>query len=380
MGRTNSRATAATFIYRGQLNVELSRISFLLSAMNEAFDEVDVIHLSPGIGSTEEEFERFARSFSNSRSCTRIEAARFSVLSSRKKVRAALAPDAQTIMGVGFSIGSFLPTSRCDYWCVNGIPEERLLTRDTLRDRIAVWSAWRAAKRLRPDNVVVVSEPMADLIANRIGGRSITVPNAVDRSIFRPDETVPPTYLTYQGGGSPWQGLEKLAVIWGELHKRNSALRFRVISHDERAHVLAKFIAPEAIEICSVDHEEVAGLLQEARLGFLVRARGIVNQVSWPMKLGEYLAAGAPVVVTNCGWDAQRVVERHSAGLVIEWDDPPEVSAAKIADFLNGLDGRRPDGVEDAARYLDSSAWQKLLTEQLRGLPTNQDTGISDAN
>jgi hypothetical protein len=130
---------------------------------------------------------------------------------------------------------------------------------------------------------------------------------------------------------------------------------------------LAQGLPADVIDVTSTsDHGRVAELLNEARLGFLVRAPHLVNEVAWPMKLGEYLAAGAPVVVSRCGWDAERLIEEHGAGLVIDWADPPDVSAAKIQMYLEQLGQDRPVGVEAAADALDATRWRVLLAGLLR--------------
>lgn len=356
----------ATFVYRGQLHVELSRIRFLLAATCSAFQEVDVVLLSPGVGASEAEVEDFGRSFPNVRRISFIAAERFSAARVRRDLREVISADARAVIGVGFSVGAYLPGRTCAVWCVNGIPEERLLHGDTVRNRLAVWLAWRSAGRVKASRTIVVSEPMADLIKNRCGGTPVVVPNAVDTAVFCSDPNVLPKFLTYEGGGSPWQGLDRLAAVWKELHRIDPSLRFRVITQDDRAKQLANSVPPAVVEVRSTsDHHEVAELLQEARLGFLIRAPGVVNRVSWPMKLGEYLGAGAPVVVSRCGWDAERLVETFAAGLVIDWSDAPEVTATSISRYLTAIGSGRPPGVELAAAELDAQRWIVLLREAL---------------
>ena len=366
-----------TFVYRGQLTVEQSRLEFLLAAVCRAFTEVDAVMLSPGMGATGEEFEAFARARPNVRSCTFLEAGGWRRSRGRRALRRAIADDARRIVGVGFSVASYLPRRSCRVWCVNGIPEERLLHRQGLLDRVAVRVAWRSARRCRPDLTVVVSGPMAQLMTERVGRATMVVPNTVDRSVFHADPAVQPRYLTYQGGGSPWQGLDRLAEVWRELHRLEPELRFRVVTRDHRAHVLAGDLPSEAVEVrATTDPAVVAGLLREARLGFLMRAPNLVNKVSWPMKLGEYLAAGAPVVVTRCGWDAERFVARHGAGLVAEWDTPPNRTARQILNYLDELGTDRSSGVEAAAEELDGFRWLDRLAHAMRDAVEQSDRGV----
>lgn len=362
-----AQTNRVTFVYRGQLTVEQSRLEFLLAAVCRAFTEVDTVMLSPGMGATAEEFEAFARAHPNVRRCTFLQAGRWRRGRAGRALRRVVAPDADRIVGVGFSVARYLPRRSCRVWCVNGIPEERLLHQQGLLDRAAVRVAWRNARRCRPNLTVVVSDPMATLMSRDSGGAMLVVPNTVDRSVFRADPAVPPTHLTYQGGGSPWQGLDLLAEVWRELHRLEPALRFRVVTRDPRAHVLASHLPREVVDVqAATDPAVLGGLLREARLGFLMREPNLVNEVAWPMKLGEYLSAGAPVVVTRCGWDAERLVARHGAGLVADWEASPHRTARQILHYLDELGTDRPSGVEAAAEELDELRWLDRLGHAMR--------------
>jgi glycosyltransferase involved in cell wall biosynthesis len=354
------------FVYRGQLTVERSRIEFLLGATCRAFDEVDAVMISPGLGATEAEFAAFTRSYSAVLRTSYLAGGRARWWSTRAALRRIVGDDAHAVVAVGFSAAAYVRPSAPWIWCINGIPEERLLHRPTLIQRGATRAAWWLSRRgARADLTVVVSAPMAGLVRRRMGEFAhLVVPNAVDRSVFRASER-PNTarrYLTYAGGGSPWQGLDRLALVWAALHELDPLLRFRVITTDQRAHVLTNGVPPEAIEVfaCPTPHD-VARCLQESSLGFLVREPNLVNEVSFPMKLGEYLGAGSPVVVTRCGWDVERLIERHGAGVVVDWHDSPNEIAAQIVDYMRREDPHRSDALEGAADELDMSQWIETL-------------------
>ena len=359
--------TRAVFVYRGQLGIERSRIDFLLAAVCLAFDRVDVVHLSPGLGAEGSDVEAFARRFDNVDVVTSWPAGARRIVHVRSRVARLLRDETTCLIGVGFSVTHFLPHARCDVWCVNGIPEERLETMAGFRARLFVKTAWWLARLARPRRVVVVSQPMEALVRSRLDATEILViPNAVDAGTFFTDEHTEPTYLTYLGGGSPWQGLEGLSAVWQSLHRADPSLRFRVISQDDRTRVLTIGIADDAIDLCSTaDPKEVALYLREAKLGFVFRAPDLVNSVSWPMKFGEYLASGAGVVVSRCGWDIEQMVERHGCGIVVSWQDPPDVTAGIIRNYLSAVESGRPDGVRTAARELDNQDWQRVLVNAL---------------
>ncbi|CCH72296.1 hypothetical protein BN11_1520009 [Nostocoides australiense Ben110] len=365
--RPSSPPRAVSFVYRGQLDIERSRIAFLLAAACRAFESVDVVHLSPGLGSDSEALRTFTSGFPGVRSVTTLPAGPRGALDTRRRLSRLLVPDARQVIGVGFSAGPFIP-GRLAVWCINGIPEERLLTNDSRGHRLAVQAAWKMAGRVRAGSVVVVSQPMARLAAGRLRpADTLVIPNTVDTDEFRVEAAAAPEFLTYQGGGAPWQGLERLAQVWSALHRQEPHVRFRVISRDPRTQVLADGLPDEAIEFVSADDpREVGAWLTQARLGFLYRAPNLVNEVSWPMKFGEYLAAGVPVVLSRCGWDLEGVVRRHECGMIVRWEDPPERTADLIAGYLHRLGDDRPTGLVSAVAELKHDAWLDKLASRLQ--------------
>jgi hypothetical protein len=361
-----NRISALTVVYRGQLDIERSRVDFIISAMLGLADQVDFVHLSPGIGSGEAELLEFTKRHARVRHSTFISASTRRTFAARRELRRSLRPDASTVVVVGFSAWPFAIGNDCLAWFINGIPEERLLTRRDLRSKLAVRLGWWGARMARPRTIIVVSKPMLTLVRSRLGCDSVVVvPNAVDGQTYHALDQER-QFLTYQGGGSPWQGLDRLAEVWGALHLLDPTLRFRVISRDERTRVLGRALPPEAIDFASAqDADGVNRLLAESRLGFLFRPNDVVNAVSWPMKYGEYLSAGAAVVVTDCGWDLQHHVVEHGAGIVVQWDAPAERTAAIILNYLTSPEGLSEAGVQHAALSLESGRWERVLIEAL---------------
>jgi glycosyltransferase involved in cell wall biosynthesis len=100
---------------------------------------------------------------------------------------------------------------------------------------------------------------------------------------------------------------------------------------DDRAHLLcltpdvekmrtlvdAAGIAPERVTIVSVPQREVAGHLSAADAGFLLRAPSPLNRYSQPTKLGEYLAAGLPVIVARGTGTVDALIEQAQAGVAV---------------------------------------------------------------
>jgi glycosyltransferase involved in cell wall biosynthesis len=283
-------------------------------------------------------------------------------LSDRRRPRPALT------LAVGFTSLPFARAVGAErlVWCVNGIPEERILHHDGPRQRAVAAAMWRGARLGRaPDAAVTVSQPMAELVRRRIGDMpTFVAPTVVDRSTFRARRPGPGV-LTYIGSGAPWQNLPLLAEIWSALHRLDPALRFRVVSRDDRADVLRRALPADAVEAVRADSPAaVAEQLRDTQLGFIVRRPHVVNTVAYPTKFGEYVASGVGVVTTDIGWDIAGLVRSTGCGVVLDVDEAPGCIAERVAGFLaddHSTSDALAAACDAAAAQLDRAAYIEQL-------------------
>lgn len=290
-------------------------------------------------------------------------------LADRRRERADL------VLAVGFTALPYARAVRAGrlVWCVNGVPEERLLHADDRRRRAMVEGLWRSTRvGRRPDAAVVVSRPMAGLLRDRVGDMPVAVaPTVVDRSTFRLRPPGPGA-MTYIGTGAPWQNLPMLAEIWAAMHRLDPDLRFLVVSRDERAEVLRRALPDGAVRVVAAHSPpEVAEHLRATQLGFIVRRPHLVNEVSYPTKFGEYVASGVGVVTTDIGWDIAELVRATGCGLVVDAGAGPEEVAAQVVELL--ASGRASSealtqACDAAASRLDRADHVKQLAAFLGGL------------
>jgi glycosyltransferase involved in cell wall biosynthesis len=291
------------------------------------------------------------------------------LLSDRRRTRASL------VLAIGFTSLPFARAVRAErlVWCVNGIPEERLLHHDVRRQRLTVKAMWRGARLgRRPDATVAVSHPMASLVQDRVGSMpTFVAPTVVDRSTFRLRPSGP-GMLTYIGSGAPWQDLPLLAEIWSAIHRLDPSLRFRVVSQDDRADVLRRALPPDVVESAGAqDPAAVAEQLSDSQLGFIVRRPHLVNTVSYPTKFGEYVASGVGVVTTDIGWDIGTLVRSTGCGLVLDPAESPNRMAENIVSLLSSPDATSDTltaACDGAASALDREMYVKDLGTFLAGL------------
>lgn len=101
--------------------------------------------------------------------------------------------------------------------------------------------------------------------------------------------------------------------------------------------------------------------MQEGVLGFLIREENIVNHVSFPIKFGEYLAAGLNVIVSDFNWSCADFIKKNGGGLLVDNDDI-QGSVNRIIEFYKGLDKKselKAIGLSKSLRFDNSQ--QQLI-------------------
>jgi len=129
--------------------------------------------------------------------------------------------------------------------------------------------------------------------------------------------------------------LAYVGTMTGYQHVADGALRFvaHALEVDPTVHLLALTneparlleaacaagISPRSVTARCVPQEEVSTYLIAADAGLLLREPSRMNRVSMPVKLGEYLSCGVPVIVSRMdGW-VDDVIRDGDAGLAIAW-------------------------------------------------------------
>jgi glycosyltransferase involved in cell wall biosynthesis len=365
----------ALLLYRGPFQGR--RLRFLLDAAATVHDELELVWVDPEFDP--EHPKTWARALADERPALERALEVDGAWRSAPAVMRALRrryrrPD--VLYAIGYTA---IPYARALQprrlvWVINGIPEERLLHDSSSRARAFVRAEWLAARFIaRPDLAVVVSDPMGRLVEQRIGIPWVKAPTCVDiRTFGGARDDVARTFFTYVGSGAPWQGLDLLAPIWAAIADLDPNVRFRVVSRDERTSTLASAVPADRVQVLAGSAPEIARMLWEAELAFLVRSPDIVNETSFPTKFGEYVAAGVPVVSTDVGWEIADIIRRTGCGLIVDCSRAPRAVAREVLEFRDRAraDPAVRQGCREAARALDRERWVSELGRSLERVLT----------
>jgi len=92
-----------------------------------------------------------------------------------------------------------------------------------------------------------------------------------------------------------------------------------------------------ALTVMQVPQSRVGGYLLAADAGFLLRDGSPVNRVSVPVKLGEYLAAGVPVVTSSLLEWTRDLLEGSSGSIAIDWFGIPDDARVRQVEHVLAL-------------------------------------------
>lgn len=218
------------------------------------------------------------------------------------------------------------------------------------------------------DGLSTVSDELGRVIKKLSGSEknSWTVPCAIPENTIsekNPITSSQQLLIGYLGGTAPYQHLPDLVLPFMDcLIKLNPQVKLRFITHqpDELRKIISRFAwEEEKFEIFSVAQKLVQNYLRDLDLGLLIRKKNLVNQVAQPVKVGEYLAAGVPVLAQTklsglCPLDYPGILEKEFEG------NPMGKIAEEILTWLTTTprDERSLLALESAKKL----TWEQMIT------------------
>lgn len=198
----------------------------------------------------------------------------------------------------------------------------------------AAWARQRLAAE-RAHGVTAVSEAMLSALEERYGEgvrrNSLVIPCCpeieefarwgVEREAVRRELGVQDRFVVTYLGSLAWYQMpaHSLRLFRAIKEILPKAHFFALTTQPDamRGEIDRAGIAPEDATIRSVSPQDVPRLLAASDVGLLLRQEDAVNRVASPVKCGEYLAAGIPVVISRNIGDYSRSIAESRLGTVV---------------------------------------------------------------
>jgi glycosyltransferase involved in cell wall biosynthesis len=205
-----------------------------------------------------------------------------------------------------------------------------------------VKSCERAGLR-RADQVIVLSERLRQqLLAEQLveAGRLEVIPCCTNLSLYPPatDWPSPPTTpprLVYAGSTSGLYQLEEMVRFFAILRETKPEFSFHVLTNGARSRVTQAFdhagVPQSSFCVTSVAASEVPAHLSQCHVGISFRRPTASQIAASPTKIGEYLAAGIPVVSNRGIGDVDRILAENRAGVLVDDYSHEGLAAARAS-------------------------------------------------
>lgn len=210
------------------------------------------------------------------------------------------------------------------YWVQGVIPEESFL-RHQSKVRYIVLSLIEYLSLAISSKQIFVSNEMQKYLEKKYKKKyiqSIIIPCI---SEFKDDKSdKEKDSFVYIGGMSTWQRIDKMLAIFDDIVKINSNAKLYIatLEKEQAQEYIELYLSKEnheRVEVLSLDNrEKIQSFLSTKEYGFLIREENIVNHVSSPIKLAEYLSCGVNVILSASVKSYASYIDKNAAGISLK--------------------------------------------------------------
>lgn len=139
-----------------------------------------------------------------------------------------------------------------------------------------------------------------------------------------------------------WQNISKTLKIFKEFKADKPDSFFILLTSERDMDIASEFIESIGIQsdsfiLDNVPNSEVRNYLNASDIGILLRDNHEMNKVAEPGKIGEYVACGLPIIITESTTINSKRIESSGQALTINPKDDIKVITVHIKLFLENL-------------------------------------------
>lgn len=224
-------------------------------------------------------------------------------------------------------LAKILKSKEIYYWVQGAVPEESFLRHQSKLRRRLLSAIEYAALSVADKNILVSNEMQKYLEKkhNKSYENSIIVPCVSEFSYdgFKKEKDS----FVYIGGMSAWQRIDLMLQMFNQImkFKPNAHLYIATLEKEIATQYINEHLDQayhEHVKLLSIsDRSQIAHFLSTKEYGFLIREDIVVNQVSSPIKLAEYLSCGVNVIISDAVQSYATNIENEGAGISVNSDN-----------------------------------------------------------
>ena len=176
------------------------------------------------------------------------------------------------------------------------------------------------------------------------------------RQLLRIEEKI---VLIYSGSLYAWQMFDKITDVFRILAAKSDRFYLLICTGDQTAGLFDAF-PKDSYQVMHVHNEDMYKYYSAADFGMIFRSHSIVNTVSSPVKIAEYVACQLPVIATNSIGDMQSLLGGNSDCIILAPEETAENIAEQILTIVSqpGFQIKRLNGDQreyfNRTKYIDS--------------------------
>ncbi len=222
------------------------------------------------------------------------------------------------------------------------------------------YKIWKIIERFiikEANFILVVSEP--HLKETKEMGKIEFIPPVVDVNKFYPSNEKKIYTLCHLGTFSNEQDIENIKILMEQLIKINIPPKILILTSYSQNKLKNKL--GELSRYAHIDyvlHKNVPEYLRKCKIGLLLESKNPGIEISISAKLGEYLASGMPVIVSQYSGGAKIVIEEYKCGIIFNPERPDEKKLKKILDNLKFFS---KNAIRAVVEYLSMEKYKKKI-------------------
>ena len=179
---------------------------------------------------------------------------------------------------------------------------------------------------LQADSIVSLTHAGKNIMQNdwRVNPPISVIPCATDIDFFRPIERPQKQVLTlgYLGSLGTWYMLPEMIAFYNVLLRNQPKARFLILTPDAPELVYAEAekqkVSTENIEVRFAMRQELPSLLSQFDIAVFFIKPSFSKQASSPVKQGELMSMGIPVITNSGVGDTDEIIEQYKSGYLLK--------------------------------------------------------------
>ena len=195
------------------------------------------------------------------------------------------------------------------------------------------------------DAVISLTYAGKEILENtwKVNNNINVIPCATDTDLFSPLNIEKKKSLTigYLGSLGTWYMLPEMLALFKVIQKLYPEAKFVILTPDnaEQVYIEAQKqdIAKESINVRFANRQELPSILSTFDIGLFFIKPSFSKQASSPVKQGELMSMGIPVITNSGVGDTDDIINKYKSGILIKSfsQDEYEIAASRISEMLD---------------------------------------------